>query len=76
MNEISERYREIRFNITRNVKMNRRKKKYTQEQMGELLGITRRTYANYENGVHAIPAEILAVMTEIFSVTMDELTEK
>lgn len=46
----------------------------TQEEMSKILGISRRTYANYERGVHAMPAEVLVCIADIFDTSLDYLT--
>ncbi|MDE5884072.1 MAG: helix-turn-helix domain-containing protein [Oscillospiraceae bacterium] len=45
----------------------------TQQEMASLLGISRRTYANYERGVHAMPVEVLVCIADIFDVSLDYL---
>ncbi len=45
----------------------------TQEDMALHLGISRRTYANYERGVHAMPVEIFICIADMFHVTLDDL---
>ncbi|MDE7121953.1 MAG: helix-turn-helix domain-containing protein [Oscillospiraceae bacterium] len=45
----------------------------TQQDMANLLEISRRTYANYERGVHAMPVEILVCIADIFDVSLDYL---
>lgn len=49
----------------------RKEEHLTQAQMGEILQISRRTYANYERGIHAMPAEVLAEIAGYFDVSMD-----
>ncbi|MBR2913117.1 MAG: helix-turn-helix transcriptional regulator [Oscillospiraceae bacterium] len=46
----------------------------TQEELSRQLGISRRTYANYERGVHAMPAEILVRIADTFDESLDYLT--
>ncbi|MBE6851025.1 MAG: helix-turn-helix transcriptional regulator [Ruminococcus sp.] len=46
----------------------------TQAQIAQHLGISRRTYANYERGVHAMPAEILVRIADTFGASLDYLT--
>lgn len=46
----------------------------TQQEMANLLGISRRTYANYERGVHAMPVEVLVCIADIFDTSLDYLT--
>ena len=64
----------IRQNIHTNVRRLRKRGHITQEQMAQHIGISRRTYANYERGVHAMPAEVLAVIADMFGTSMDYLS--
>ena len=52
----------------------RKREHLTQQEMANLLGISRRTYANYERGVHAMPVEVLVCIADIFDVSLDYLT--
>ena len=42
--------------------------------MAHRLQISRRTYANYERGVHAMPVEVLVVIADLFGTSLDYLT--
>ncbi|MBQ2264665.1 MAG: helix-turn-helix transcriptional regulator [Oscillospiraceae bacterium] len=46
----------------------------TQAELAQTLGISRRTYANYERGVHAMPAEVLVRIADTFDSSLDYLT--
>ena len=56
------------------IKTFRKQARLTQDQMSKLLGISRRTYANYERGIHAMPVEILVDIADIFHTSLDYLT--
>ncbi len=51
----------------------RKKSHVTQAEMAQKLGISRRTYANYERGVHAMPAEVLFCIADMYGCSMDYL---
>lgn len=67
------------YNQTRKIMHDRLRKlrksnHITQEELSRQLGISRRTYANYERGVHAMPAEILVRIADTFDESLDYLT--
>ena len=66
-------YQEIRETMYKRIRTLRRQAHYTQLQMAERLKISRRTYANYERGIHAMPVEVLVVMADIFGTSLDDL---
>ena len=66
-------YQEIRETMYKRIRTLRRQALYTQLQMAERLKISRRTYANYERGIHAMPVEVLVVMADIFGTSLDDL---
>lgn len=45
----------------------------TQQQVAEKLFITRSAYSNYENGIRAVPVEILSQIADIFGTSVDYL---
>ena len=59
--------------IHQRVRTLRKKAHITQEKMAQRLGISRRTYANYERGIHAMPVEILVCIADMFGTTLDYL---
>ncbi len=69
-----ENYMETREVMFKRIKALRKKEHYTQNQMAEKLCISRRTYANYERGVHAMPVEVLVVIADTFGTSLDYLT--
>lgn len=63
----------IRSNLHTNVRRLRKRDHITQEQMAKLIGISRRTYANYENGSHSMPVDVLVCVADHFGVSLDSL---
>jgi len=63
--------RQIMYNRIRTL---RKKEHFTQTEMAHRLQISRRTYANYERGVHAMPVEVLVVIADLFGTSLDYLT--
>lgn len=55
------------------IKIYRKNKKLTQDELGDLLGLERQTISTYEQGTREPSISTLCKMVEIFSVTMDSL---
>ena len=53
----------------------RKQNHITQQEMASMLGISRRTYANYENGLSSMPAEVLKQIADYFDESLDVLAE-
>lgn len=51
----------------------RKEQNYTQEQLGEKLGVTNKTISRWETGTYLPPAEALLSMSELFSVSINEI---
>lgn len=51
----------------------RRKKNLTQEQLGEILGVTNKTVSRWENGNYLPPVEILQLLSEQYQVSINEM---
>lgn len=51
----------------------RKEKGLTQEQLGERLGVTNKTVSRWETGTYLPPAEMLLSMSELFSVSINEI---
>lgn len=51
----------------------RKEKDLTQEQLGEKLGVTNKTVSRWETGTYLPPAEMLLSMSELFSVSINEI---
>ena len=50
------------------IKQLRKEKKLTQEELAEKIGISKRTLANWEDGVSSIKENKLKILCEIFNV--------
>lgn len=46
---------------------------FTQQQVADKLFITRSAYSNYENGIRAVPLEILSNIADIYGTSVDYL---
>lgn len=51
----------------------RKEKGYTQEQLGELLGVTNKTVSRWETGNYMPPVEILQRLSELYGITINEI---
>ena len=51
----------------------RKEKVLTQEQLGERVGVTNKTVSRWETGTYLPPADVLMIMSELFSVSVNEL---
>lgn len=51
----------------------RKRRKWSQGELAERLGVTRERVGNWERGEHAPPLEGLAALCEAFRVPLDEL---
>lgn len=51
----------------------RKNKNMTQEQLGEILGVTNKTISRWENGNYMPNIEMLALLSQTFGVSVNEL---
>ena len=51
----------------------RREKELTQEQLGQVLGVTNKTVSRWENGNYLPPVEMLMSLSQLHEVTINEL---
>ncbi len=51
----------------------RKEKGMTQEQLGEKIGVTNKTVSRWETGTYLPPADALLAMSELFSVSINEI---
>jgi transcriptional regulator with XRE-family HTH domain len=59
--------------LKENLKLLRKRKKRSQEEVASLLNITRSAYNSYENGVAEPGLTILIKLSDFFQITMDKL---
>jgi len=59
-----------------NLKIVRKRKKMSQEEVATALGFTRSTYSGYENGVAQPSIENLIALSDFYTVPLDELIKK
>ncbi len=67
-------YQQTREIMHERIRRLRKASHLTQAELAQQLGISRRTYANYERGVHAMPVEILVRIADTFDSSLDYLT--
>lgn len=51
----------------------RKEKGFTQEQLGEKLGVTNKTVSRWENGNYLPPVEVLQLMSELYDISINEI---
>ncbi|MCM1508514.1 MAG: helix-turn-helix transcriptional regulator [Ruminococcus flavefaciens] len=51
----------------------RKEQHLTQEQLGEIIGVTNKTVSRWETGVYLPPADALMIMSETFNVSINEI---
>ena len=51
----------------------REKKRLSQQQLADWLGLTRSSISNYENNTHTPPADTLVRLADIYGVSVDYL---
>ena len=62
----------MKYQRVRNLREDR---DWTQQKVADLLHINRRTYSAYENGVNAIPLEMISDIAAIYETSVDYLLE-
>lgn len=63
----------MKLNIGKRIKELRRSKDITQEEFAEYLGVSYQSVSRWENGVCYPDMELLPIMADFFSVTVDSL---
>ena len=48
----------------------------TQQEIGEALGFSQRTYAYYESGQRIIPPQVLCALADFHQVSVDYILER
>ena len=56
------------------IKELRKAKSYTQEQVADLIGISRQKYARIENGLNSITLDLLTKIVKVLGVTVGDIT--
>ena len=51
----------------------RKEQGFTQEQLGEKIGVTNKTVSRWETGTYLPPADALLIISELFNVTINEI---
>ena len=51
----------------------RKEKGFTQEQLGEKVGVTNKTVSRWENGNYMPPVECLTLLSDIYGVSINEI---
>ena len=51
----------------------RKEQGLTQEQLGEKIGVTNKTVSRWETGTYLPPADVLLSMSELFSISINEI---
>lgn len=51
----------------------RKEKNWTQEQLGQMLGVTNKTISRWENGNYMPPADMLLALSECYGISINEL---
>lgn len=63
----------MKLTIGENIRSFRRKNDMTQEQLAQRLGVTYQSVSRWENGTTYPDLELLPAISELLSVTVDEL---
>lgn len=56
--------------IGRNIKLYRKRKKFTQTDLAEMMNLKRASIANYENGKQKIPVHVLIDISKVLSCSL------
>ncbi|HNS43450.1 MAG TPA: helix-turn-helix transcriptional regulator, partial [Taishania sp.] len=64
------------MSIGNNLKLLRKRKKLSQEEIANALGLTRSSYSGYENGVAQPNIDNLIAFSEYHTIPIDELVKK
>lgn len=55
------------------LKQLRKENGFTQEQLGEKIGVTNKTISRWETGTYLPPVECLAMLSDIYKISINEL---
>jgi len=56
-----------------NIKYYRKEQGFTQQSLANVLGVSKNSVSNWENGVSTPPLEIIIAMSKVFGLTTDDL---
>ena len=51
----------------------RKERGFTQEQLGEIIGVTNKTISRWETGIYLPPVDALLTISELFDVSINEI---
>jgi transcriptional regulator with XRE-family HTH domain len=63
----------MNMNISEQIRMNRKKIRSSQEELAERVYVSRQTISSWENGKSYPDLQSLLLLSEIFSISLDEL---
>ncbi len=61
------------YSISKNIALFRKRKGYTQEQLGEILGVTNRAVSKWESGISMPDIMLLPKISQALDITLEEL---
>jgi transcriptional regulator with XRE-family HTH domain len=61
--------------VAQNIKLLRIHKGLSQEELGDILGLTGSRYPHYEQGIRAIPIDTLSAISSFFNIAIDALVK-
>jgi len=62
--------------IFKRIKNLREDKDWTQQEIADMLHISRSAYSAYENGANAVPIDVLIQLSQIHNTSIDYLLEQ
>ncbi len=64
---------DISKEIGNNLKLARKAKNYTQEQVAKMFNMTQQQYSRFENGVFQLNYELIIALCRLYDITPNEL---
>ena len=61
--------------VYKNLKNLRKKNHLTQQELADMLGVTRQAYSNYETGKRGLDIKFLIKISDYYHVTLDQLVK-
>lgn len=62
--------------LVNNLKILRKKNHMTQQDVGDMLNISRQAYSNYETGKRAPEIGLLAKLSDLYHITLDDMVKQ